>query len=153
VILAVFDVELSLTAHPSGHETTSTATSLCLLALSQNLEVQSRLRAELLQAFPLHLTARSTPKFGEIMELASEIDSQLMPSVEDLNSLTYLDAVVREALRFHPPIETTYRVAMKDDVIPLHKPFTRLDGQVRDHIESVCNFFLVFSLFILKHQR
>jgi hypothetical protein len=86
------------------------------------------------------------------MELASGIDSQPMPSVEDLNSLTYLDAVVRETLRFHPPAETTYKMAIKDDIIPLDKPFTRLDGQVRDYIESVCNIFLVSSPFFLRRN-
>lgn len=131
-------MDLPLTARLSGHETTSTSTSWCLLALSQNLEVQSRLRAELLQAFPLQ-SVKS--ELGDVVELASEIDGQAMPSVEDLNSLTYLDAVVRETLRFHPPVENTFRVAIKDDVIPLDKPFTRLDGQVRDYIESVPSQF------------
>ena len=84
--------------------------SWCLMALAQNPEVQSRLRAELLQAFPHQSAAKSMSKSGEIKELASEIESHSTPSIEDLNSLTYLDAVVRESLRFNPAVAKTFRV-------------------------------------------
>jgi cytochrome P450 len=39
--------------------------------------------------------------------------------MEQIKSLKYLDYVVREGLRVYPPIPSTSRVAMKDDVIPL----------------------------------
>jgi len=39
--------------------------------------------------------------------------------VEQIKSLEYLDYVVREGLRLYPPIPSTSRVAMKDDIIPL----------------------------------
>ena len=41
------------------------------------------------------------------------------PDVEQIKSLRYLDYVVREGLRLYPPIPSTVRVAMKDDIIPL----------------------------------
>ena len=39
--------------------------------------------------------------------------------MEQIKSLKYLDYVVREGLRLYPPIPSTSRVAMKDDIIPL----------------------------------
>jgi hypothetical protein len=49
--------------------------------------------------------------------------------------LPYLEAVVRETLRFHPPIEFTARVAECDDMIPVSEPFEGADGVMRDHIQ------------------
>lgn len=39
--------------------------------------------------------------------------------MEQIKSLEYLDYVVREVLRLYPPIPSTSRVSMKDDIIPL----------------------------------
>ena len=50
------------------------------------------------------------------------------PSMDDLNGLPYMDAVVRETLRLHPPVATILREARKDDCIPLSKPFTNKKG-------------------------
>jgi cytochrome P450 len=76
--------------------------------------MQSRLRAELLEAFP---------------------DDSVEPTVEDLNALPYLEAIVRETLRFNPPVELTARVAEGDDVIPLDREYLGKDGKARKHIE------------------
>jgi len=56
------------------------------------------------------------------------------PTAEDLNSLPYLDAVVRETLRVHSPAPETARVAVKDDVLPLNIPFTDRSGVVHHEI-------------------
>ena len=95
----------------AGHETTSTATMWCLYALSQAPEIQTKLRDE------LHTLETETP------------------TMDELNSLPYLDAVVRETLRVHAPVPTTIRVAMKDDVIPVSEPFVDRYGQVQDSIK------------------
>ncbi|KAI0329991.1 cytochrome P450 [Cubamyces sp. BRFM 1775] len=94
----------------AGHETTSTATMWCLYALSQAPEVQKKLR-------------------DELFTLETET-----PTMDELNSLPYLDAVVRETLRVHAPVPTTMRIAMKDDVIPVGEPFVDRHGQVQDCI-------------------
>ncbi|KZP09388.1 cytochrome P450 [Athelia psychrophila] len=79
----------------AGHETTRTATTWALFALTQSPDVQFLLRDELLAA-----------DLGE------------SPSMDDLNGLPYLDRVVREVLRLHSPIPRTVRVAKSTDEIP-----------------------------------
>ena len=89
----------------AGHETTSAALSWVLYSLSVNKEVQWKLRQEL-----------------------SEIPNE-NPTMDDLNELRYMDAVIRETLRLHPPLIATSRVALKDDEIPLDAPYTGVDGR------------------------
>ena len=85
----------------------------CLFALTQTPEVQRKLREELLSV--------DTDK----------------PDMDQLNSLPYLDAVVRETLRVHTPVPSTLRVAKKDDVIPVSEPFVDRYGVVQDDIKWV----------------
>ena len=79
----------------AGHETSSAGIAWCLHCLSNTVEVQERLRDEI-----YHLDTES-------------------PNEEQIKSLVYLGHVVREGLRLYPPIPSTSRVAMKDDIIPL----------------------------------
>ncbi|KAJ4485445.1 cytochrome P450 [Lentinula aciculospora] len=94
----------------AGHETTSTAVTWTLLALTQDKEIQRKLRDELLQV---------------------QTES---PTMDILNSLPYLDAVVRETLRVYSPVTGTLRVAMKDDMLPLSVPYTDRNGEVHNEI-------------------
>jgi len=55
--------------------------------------------------------------------------------MEELSALPYLDAVVRETLRVHSPVPFTVRVAMKDDVIPLHTSFVDKNGDAQRSIK------------------
>jgi cytochrome P450 len=88
----------------------STATTWALHELSVAPEIQTKLREELLS-----------------------VDTET-PSMDELSALPYLDAAVREILRLHAPIGETIRVAMKDDVLPLDKPFMDKHGVVHDGI-------------------
>ncbi|KAF9036828.1 cytochrome P450 [Panaeolus papilionaceus] len=90
----------------AGHETTSTATTWALYALTQSPEVQDKLREEL---------------------IAVSTDT---PTMDELNSLSYLDSVVREVLRLYAPVPGTLRSAAKDDVLPLSEPIRDSDGAV-----------------------
>jgi hypothetical protein len=54
--------------------------------------------------------------------------------MDELNSLHFLDAVVRETLRVNPPVTASVRVAVEDEVLPLDKPFVDRNGLVRDNI-------------------
>ena len=84
--------------------------SWALFALSQNKSAQTKLREE-------------------ISNLSTD-----NPTMDDLNGLPYLDAVVRETLRLYPPVPSIQRQAEKDDCIPLSKPFTDKKGIVRNEI-------------------
>ncbi|PCH34322.1 cytochrome P450 [Wolfiporia cocos MD-104 SS10] len=94
----------------AGHETTSTATTWCLYALSQAPEIQQKLREELLDMPTDH------------------------PTMDELQELPYLDAVVRETMRLYSPVPSTVRAAGIDDVIPLNEPYTDIRGAVHDGI-------------------
>jgi cytochrome P450 len=94
----------------AGHETTSITMTWALYALTQNKDAQTKLREE--------VSSLSTDE----------------PSMDDLNGLHYLDFVVRETLRLYPPVPSVTREAMKDDCIPLSKPFTDTKGMVRNEI-------------------
>ncbi|KAK7040462.1 cytochrome P450 [Favolaschia claudopus] len=94
----------------AGHETTSSALSWALYALSEKPTVQNKLREELLTI--------STDN----------------PTLDELNSLAYLDCVVRETMRLHSPVLFNTRYATQDDVLPLARPFIGKDGRERDSI-------------------
>lgn len=115
----------------AGHETTSTSLSWLLydLAHPEYQSIQSKLREELLSV---------------------ETDR---PSMEEINALPYLDAVVRETLRMNSVLDTTVRIATKDDVIPLAKPFVDRKGVERtgirwaDRAERILLNVLTYQLF------
>ncbi|PCH43025.1 cytochrome P450 [Wolfiporia cocos MD-104 SS10] len=94
----------------AGHETTSNAMSWCLFALANAPEIQEKLREEL-------------------WNVPTE-----NPTMDELNALPYLDAVVRETMRVHGPVPGTIRISVQDDVIPLNTPYTDVHGQVHDNI-------------------
>ena len=82
----------------------------CLYVLAQRPDLQKQLRQELL----------SVPT-----------DT---PSMDDVQALPFLDAIVRETMRLYPAVSGTTRVAMKDDVIPLNKPFVDKKGQIHGEV-------------------
>ncbi|KAJ6605585.1 hypothetical protein DFH09DRAFT_897386, partial [Mycena vulgaris] len=76
-------------------------------ALSANIPVQTRFRREL-------------PTI-----------SSHSPTTDDLNSLPYLEMMVREAMQLYAPLVPTQRMEMKDDVLPLRKPY--IDKASKSH--------------------
>lgn len=97
----------------AGHETSSTGLSWTFHLLAKHPEIQSRLRAEIMQAK------------ADAEERGLE---QIDPEV--LYALPLLDAVLRESLRVRPPIPGRSFVAQKDDVLPLAHPLTLTNGRV-----------------------
>ncbi|KAF8149662.1 cytochrome P450 [Mycena galopus ATCC 62051] len=94
----------------AGHETSSSAVAWALHALSLDAPVQTKLREELFTI--------STDN----------------PTMEELNSLTYLESVVREVLRVYSPVPFLERMAMQDDVLPLSKPYIDKAGKSHDSL-------------------
>ncbi|KAG1818536.1 cytochrome P450 [Suillus subaureus] len=94
----------------AGYETTSISLTWALIELSRHLDVQTSLREELLA-------------FGAD------------PTYDHLKAnFPYLDAVVHETLRLHPPVGEFTRVATQDDVIPLSEPVRTISGEMTDNI-------------------
>lgn len=56
------------------------------------------------------------------------------PTYDELNALPFLDAVVRETMRFHTPVPGTARMALEDTVLPLSEPYVDVNGVRRDSI-------------------
>nr|GAT45766.1 cytochrome P450 [Mycena chlorophos] len=95
----------------AGHELPSSVTvTWTLFSLACSPVVQHKLREELWT-----------------------IDTE-RPTMDDLMSLPYLDAVVREGLRVHTPVGFTERIATKTDFIPLLVPVTDVNGCQRKEI-------------------
>ena len=84
--------------------------SWALYALSQHKDAQTKLREE-------------------ILNISTE-----NPTMDDLNGLPYMDAIIRETLRLYPALASILREAGKDDCIPLSKPFTDRKGVVHNEI-------------------
>lgn len=60
-----------------------------------------------------------------------------MPRYDELNTLPYLDAVVRETLRLYAPVASTSRNAEEDCVIPLAEPIIDRNGVKKTEILCV----------------
>ncbi|TFY56029.1 hypothetical protein EVJ58_g7886 [Rhodofomes roseus] len=95
----------------AGLDTTSNALSRILTVLADHPDRQQELRQELLDA-----------------------NAAIGISYDDLNKLPFLDAVIRETLRVHPPGTILFRVANKDTVLPLSEPIQIADGKFMDAI-------------------
>ncbi|CAE6484408.1 unnamed protein product [Rhizoctonia solani] len=91
-----------------GHDTTSSALARTLYLLSEHQDIQEKLRTEVHEAHE---------QYGRDLDF------------EQLNSLTYLDAICREVLRLHPPESFIERVATKDWTLPLRYPVKSKDGK------------------------
>ncbi|WVQ81299.1 hypothetical protein IAT38_003422 [Cryptococcus sp. DSM 104549] len=94
----------------AGHETSSTALTWTLYNLARHPDAQARLREELLNV------------------------PDDRPTLEQLQALPYLDAVVREVLRLYPPVPGTVRQATEDCVIPLGTPVQGRDGKMMESV-------------------
>lgn len=101
----------------AGQETSSNTLSFALYELARNPHYQDKLRAEI-----------------RTMEGSVRERGHIAFSSFDFEGMPFLQAFVREVLRYHPAVPHNYRQALKDDVIPLSKPLRTLSGKVVDEI-------------------
>ena len=102
----------------AGHETTGTALCWVIYALCKHPEMQARLREEIRS----NLTSPNDK---------AEVDAAAV------DALAYLNAVVHETLRFHPPVPLTPRQALKDTTIM--GTFVPKDSIVIVSAEATCH--------------
>ncbi|KAF9802484.1 hypothetical protein IEO21_09893 [Rhodonia placenta] len=95
----------------AGYETTSRCFQWCLVELCKKPEIQAKLRSELSQI------SSGDPTWDQLT-----------------NGFPYLDAVVHETLRLHPPLGETTRIATEDAIIPLSTPLKTPTGTVVDSV-------------------
>ncbi|KAK0480321.1 cytochrome P450 [Armillaria novae-zelandiae] len=93
----------------AGHETTASTLSWLLYELCNHPEQQNRIRQEI---------AAVRARVGAEGELSSA----------DYDSMPFMNAVIKETLRFHPIVPAIMRVAGSDDAIPLLEPVTTSSG-------------------------
>ncbi|KAG9316668.1 cytochrome P450 [Chiua virens] len=103
----------------AGSDTISLGLAWTLLLLARHPDIQTRLRAELLNIMP------STP-----LSLLSDEETQSLHT--SLSDHHYLNNVVRESLRLIPPVHSSLRVATQDDEIPTSCPVHLRDGTISD---------------------
>ncbi|EJD50603.1 cytochrome P450 [Auricularia subglabra TFB-10046 SS5] len=94
----------------AGYESASTTVSWALYTLATSPDIQTRLR-------------------DEIQQLPTET-----PTLDMMNSLQYLDWVVRETLRLYSFVTYISREAFKEDHIPLERPAKGRKGNSLSHI-------------------
>ncbi|KAK7043263.1 hypothetical protein VNI00_008617 [Paramarasmius palmivorus] len=120
-----------ITIFIAGHETTgasftkfgkpmplsialANSISWTLLELSRHPEMQSRLREEI----------RAKKR-----DMVAKGNTARTFAAEDFDTLPYLNAVLKESLRYHSVASQIQRMANVDDVIPLSEPILTSDGQ------------------------
>ena len=90
-------VSTALVLLVAGYDTTGSTLAYCCYQLSKNQEVQQKLR-------------------DEVDAIANDIDDEI--TYEQVQSMTYLDQVISETLRFYNPAAVLNRSAVRDYKIP-----------------------------------
>ncbi|KAI8140419.1 cytochrome P450 [Fennellomyces sp. T-0311] len=88
-----------LTFLAAGHETTAVSLSWGLWLLAKNPAIQDALRQEVKEAF---------------------VSDDDLPSYEAINNLRLLNNVCKETMRLYPPVPTTSRIGVRDNVLGNH---------------------------------
>ncbi|KAH9935148.1 cytochrome P450 [Epithele typhae] len=113
----------------AGQETTSNTLSWLLRELAHQPAVQARLRAEI-HAAERALVARGAAEF----------------TVADFEAMPYLQAVLKEHLRFNPPLPHLFRQSARQDVLPLAVPLRTRSGRVVTELPIRAGLRVVLSI-------
>ncbi|KAG6918884.1 hypothetical protein DXG01_010948 [Tephrocybe rancida] len=113
----------------AGHETTANTLSWMLLEMARHPDVQTKLRAEI-----------------RAMQRSLESRGELTYTNADIESMPYLNACMKETLRYHPVAINTFRQASRNDVLPLSKPITTATGEVLTELPIPKGLNLITSI-------
>ncbi|KAI0755301.1 cytochrome P450 [Daedaleopsis nitida] len=113
----------------AAQETTASTLSWMFYELAQNREYQSRMREEI-RAARAAVVGRGETDFNS----------------DDLDSMKLTMAAIKETLRAYPIVYNLWRVAAKDDVIPLSYPIIGVDGTVVNEIAVSAGQVVVISV-------
>jgi len=103
-----------LTLFLAGHETTAVAMTWTWYLLSQNLEKEAKLHAE------LDAVLSVTDRDAAVRERA---DKNRVPSIDDIPNLPYNEAVIAESMRLFPPAWAIGRLSTEEyDLGEYHLP-------------------------------
>jgi cytochrome P450 len=103
----------------AGSDTVALAIIWALHFLATHPEAQARLREEV----------TTVPLYSPSQVCTEE---EMIALFDSIDSLPYLDAVLKESLRLSPSVHSTIRVAMMDDEIPLSEEMKMRDGSVEN---------------------
>eukprot|EP01098_Paradermamoeba_levis_P000160 TRINITY_DN1016_c0_g1_i1.p1 TRINITY_DN1016_c0_g1~~TRINITY_DN1016_c0_g1_i1.p1 ORF type:complete len:315 (-),score=117.30 TRINITY_DN1016_c0_g1_i1:68-1012(-) len=106
-----------------GHDTTTTGIVWALYNIARHPEVEKKLLKELDEAFPVTNKTKSGSDDGEAEEEEVEGDEDLRVSItnDDLGNLRYLNMVIKESMRSHPPVSGVARALTEEIEICGHK--------------------------------
>jgi cytochrome P450 len=123
----------------AGSDSSSVAMTWCLHLLATHPELQTTLLQEIRTAIKeskLHEDFYDSDDsddsgFAEDPRLKAEgVERSRAAFIDALESLPYLNGVIKETLRLYPPVHCTIRTAMADDEIPLSEPIMTAAGKV-----------------------
>ncbi|KAH8823452.1 cytochrome P450 [Flagelloscypha sp. PMI_526] len=115
----------------AGKETTGSSLTWALVELARNPTIQKQLREELQQF-------QGDPTYEQLMSAST---------------FPILDGVVHEVLRLHPPISQSNKVANKDDILPLSRPYTTSSGTVVDRISIAKGSSVTVPISMISRSR
>ncbi|KAI0703705.1 cytochrome P450 [Cerioporus squamosus] len=126
-----------------GQETTTSALARILYILAREPCAQGRLRTEIRKAKKQYASEQGLEDDWERVNLPYDI----------LVNLPFLDAVVRETLRVHPPTNMINRTCTKDAILPLQFPvrFTTGEEVTAVHVPAGTN--IIMSIIGSNHEK
>ncbi|KAH9941748.1 cytochrome P450 [Epithele typhae] len=126
-----------------GQETSTSALSRILWILSRDQPAQARLRSEIRAAKLAHAAASGHDGPWESVHLP----------YDTLMALPYLDAVLRETLRVHPPTNMINRTCTRDAILPVEFPLTDASGEEVKAVHVPAGTNIVISILGANHNK
>ncbi|KAG9315222.1 cytochrome P450 [Chiua virens] len=127
----------------AGFETTTTAICRILWILASKPRVQARLRSEVRDAKRNYALVHDITGPWEDISLPYDV----------LMELPYLDAIVRETLRVHPPTSLLSRTVRADTVLPLYRPIKSVSGEKLSAIAIPKGTTVIISILAANHNK